>query len=129
MSLSGIRNMSTIEEPPQDRYPVQTFVMEEDDILVREIVRREIDRGGQCYIVYNRVKGINLVAGKLRELLPEARIAVAHGRMDEKKLENVMSDFIDHEYDVLVATTIIESGIDIPDLSCTVHVTDRALNT
>ena len=114
MSLSGIRNMSTIEEPPQDRYPVQTFVMEEDDILVREIVRREIDRGGQCYIVYNRVKGINLVAGKLRELLPEARIAVAHGRMDEKKLENVMSDFIDHEYDVLVATTIIESGIDIP---------------
>ena len=114
MSLSGIRNMSTIEEPPQDRHPVQTYVMEEDDVLVREIIRREIDRGGQCFVVYNRVKGINLIAAKLRELLPEARIAVAHGRMDEKKLEDVMTDFIDHEYDVLVATTIIESGIDIP---------------
>ena len=114
MSLSGIRNMSTLEEPPQNRYPVQTYVLEEDDTLVREIIRREMDRGGQCFIVYNRVRGINLVAAKLRELLPEARIAVAHGRMDEKKLEDVMTDFIDHEYDVLVATTIIESGIDIP---------------
>ncbi len=114
MSLSGIRNMSTIEEPPRNRYPVQTYVMEEDDVLVREIIRREIDRDGQCFVVYNRVRGIQTVAEKLRELIPEARIAVAHGRMDEKKLEDIMSAFIDHEYDVLVATTIIESGIDIP---------------
>lgn len=114
MSLSGIRNMSTIEEPPQNRYPVQTYVMEEDDALVREIIRRELDRDGQCFVVYNRVRGIQMIADRLRELVPEARIAVAHGRMDEKRLEDIMSDFIDHEYDVLVATTIIESGIDIP---------------
>ena len=114
MSLSGIRNMSTIEEPPQNRYPVQTYVMEEDDSLVREIIRRELDRDGQCFVVYNRVRGIQIIADKIRELVPEARIAVAHGRMDEKKLEDVMTGFIDHESDVLVATSIIESGIDIP---------------
>lgn len=113
MSLSGIRSMSTIEEAPEERYPVQTYVMEEDDALVAEIIRREMDRGGQCFVVYNRVKGINIIADRIRELLPEARIAVAHGRMDEHKLENVMNAFTGHEYDVLVATTIIESGIDI----------------
>lgn len=114
MSLSGIRNMSTIEEPPIDRYPVQTYVMEEDDVLLREILRREIDRGGQCFVVFNRVNGIQQVADRIRGLLPEARVAVGHGRMSEKKLEDVMSDFINKEYDILVATTIIESGIDIP---------------
>lgn len=114
MSLSGIRNMSTIEEPPRERHPVQTYVLEEDDVLIREIIRREMDRGGQCFVVYNRVKGINIVADRIRTLVPEARVAAAHGRMDEKKLEDVMTSFIDQEYDVLVATTIIESGIDIP---------------
>lgn len=114
MSLSGIRNMSTIEEPPRERSPVQTYVMEEDDLLIREIIRREIDRGGQCFVVYNRIRGINIITDRIRELVPEARVAAVHGRMDEKKIEDVMSSFIDHEYDVLVSTTIIESGIDIP---------------
>ncbi len=114
MSLSGIRSMSTLEEPPDDRYPVQTFVLEQDDRLIREVILRELDRDGQVFLLYNRVNGINMIAGKLRELVPEARIAVGHGQMSEKALEDVMLNFIDHEYDVLVATTIIESGIDIP---------------
>lgn len=114
MSLSGIRSMSTIEEAPEDRFPVQTFVLEEDDSLLRGVIMREIDRGGQCFVIYNRVRGIKTTADKIRSLVPEARVACAHGRMDEHKLEDVMNAFIEHEYDVLVATTIVESGIDIP---------------
>lgn len=113
MSLSGIRSMSTLEEPPEDRYPVQTYVLEQDDALIREIIMREVDRGGQAFVVYNRVKGINTVADGIRTLVPEARVAVAHGQMNEGKLEDIMLEFMDGEFDVLVATTIIESGIDI----------------
>ncbi len=113
MSLSGIRSMSTLEEPPEDRYPVQTYVLEQDDALIREIIMREIDRGGQAFVVYNRVKGINTVADGIRTLVPEARVAVAHGQMNEGKLEDIMLEFMDGGFDVLVATTIIESGIDI----------------
>ncbi len=113
MSLSGIRGMSTLEEPPEERLPVQTFVMEQDDGIIREILMREISRGGQAFVVYNRVKGINIIAERIRQLVPSARVCVAHGRMRESKLEDVMADFIAGEYDVLVATTIVENGIDI----------------
>lgn len=113
MSMSGIRGMSTLEEPPEERLPVQTFVMEQDDGIIREILLREIGRGGQAFVIYNRVKGINIIADRIRNLVPEARVCAAHGRMPENKLEDVMADFIAGEYDVMVATTIVESGIDI----------------
>ena len=115
MSLTGIKNISTIEEPPQDRYPVQTFVSAEDDELIRSVVRRELDRGGQVYVIYNRVNGINDVAKRINSLVPDATVAVGHGRMNETTLENVMLDFVEGDVDVFVATTIIENGIDIPN--------------
>ncbi|MDR2089921.1 MAG: transcription-repair coupling factor [Clostridiales Family XIII bacterium] len=115
MSLIGVRDMDLIEEPPEDRYPVQTYVMEQTDEILRETVMRELDRGGQVYIVYNRVKGIRRVAAEIKALAPEAKVAVGHGQMDEQELENVMSDFIERRYNVLVSTAIIESGIDIPN--------------
>lgn len=115
MSLSGIRSMSTLDEPIEDRYPVQTYVLEQDDELIREILRRELERDGQAFVVFNRVKGINQVADGLRHLVPEARIAVVHGQMSETKLEDIMMAFTNHEFDILVATTIIESGIDVPN--------------
>ncbi len=115
MSLSGIRSMSTLDEPIDDRYPVQTYVLEQDDDLIREIIRREMGRDGQTFVVFNRVNGIQEVADGLRNLVPEARIAVGHGQMPENKLDDIMMAFMEHEYDVLVATTIIESGIDIPN--------------
>ncbi len=115
MSLSGIRSMSTLEEPPEERYPVQTYVMEQDDEMVREMINRELDRDGQVFVVFNRVRGINQVAEGLKHLVPKARICVAHGQMNENKLEDIMTAFMQHEYDILVATTIIESGIDIPN--------------
>ncbi|MBQ2042226.1 MAG: transcription-repair coupling factor [Firmicutes bacterium] len=117
MSLIGIRDMSVIEEPPEDRYPVQTYVMEQDDILIADAIKRELGRGGQVYVVYNRVRGINRVAEHLRELVPEAKITAAHGQMGEKQLEDVMMDFTSGGFDVLVATTIIESGLDIPNVN------------
>ncbi|MGN0658763.1 MAG: transcription-repair coupling factor [Emergencia sp.] len=113
MSLTGIKDMSLIEEPPEERYPVQTYVMEQDDGMIRDIIIRELDRGGQVFVVYNRVRGIGKIADKIRELVPEARVAVGHGQMNEHALEDVMLGFINGESNVLVATTIIESGIDI----------------
>ena len=115
MSLTGIKDMSLITEPPSDRYPVQTYVLEQDDIVMREIIARELDRDGQVYIVFNRVKGINRLAEKVQSLVPDAKIVVGHGQMNEKSLESVMQTFISGEADILVATTIIESGIDIPN--------------
>ena len=115
LSLIGVRNMSVIEEPPEDRYPVQTYVMEQDDLLLRDVIRREMGRGGQVYVVYNRVRGIRKIAAQFGEWVPEARIAVGHGQMGERELEDVMIGFVDREYDVLVSTTIIESGLDIPN--------------
>ncbi|MDR2771574.1 MAG: transcription-repair coupling factor [Clostridiales Family XIII bacterium] len=117
MSMIGVRDMDLIEEPPQDRYPVQTYVMEQTDEVLRETVLRELDRGGQVYIVYNRIKGIQRVAAEIKALAPAARVAVGHGQMDERELEDVMSDFIEGRYDVLVSTAIIESGIDIPNVN------------
>lgn len=115
MSLSGIRDISTIEEPPEGRYPVQTYVMEEDDFLIREAVEREMARGGQVFLLHNRVASISRVAARVEELVPSARVAVGHGKMSEERLEDIMMDFSAGEYDVLVSTTIIESGMDIPN--------------
>lgn len=115
MSLTGIKDMSVIEEPPEERYPVQTYVMEQDDGLIRDIVERELGRGGQVYVVYNRVRGIHQIAAKIQELAPSARIAVGHGQMNENLLEDTMLSFINGENNVLISTTIIESGIDIPN--------------
>ena len=117
MSLIGVRDMSVIEEPPEDRYPVQTYVMEQDDALIADAVRRELGRGGQVYIVFNRVRGINRIADKIKELVPEATVGVAHGQMGERALEDVMMDFTSGGFQVLVATTIIESGLDIPNVN------------
>ena len=115
MSLTGIKDMSLIEEPPEERYPVQTYVMEQDDDVIREVIERELGRGGQVFVVYNRVRGLSTVSRKISELVPEARVISGHGQMNEGGLEKVMLKFIDHEADVLVSTTIIESGLDIPN--------------
>lgn len=115
MSLTGIRDMSLISEPPEERYPVQTYVIEQDDDLVREVINRELDRGGQVFVVYNRVHGIIRIADRIKELIPEARVSVGHGQMKESTLESVMKDFVSGDTDVLVATTIVESGLDIPN--------------
>lgn len=115
MSLTGIKDISTIEEPPEDRYPVQTFVTPFDEDVIKNAIERELLRGGQVFVVNNRVSGLKLIAGKIEELVPEAKTAVGHGRMSEIELENTMKEFIDGNYNVLVATTIIENGIDIPN--------------
>ncbi len=114
MSLIGLRDMSVIETPPKDRMAIQTVVAKFDEKLVRSAVEMELERGGQCYFVYNRVESIYEIASKIRELVPAARVIVGHGQMGEAELERVILAFMNHEYDVLVATTIIENGIDIP---------------
>ncbi|MBQ2922919.1 MAG: transcription-repair coupling factor [Tyzzerella sp.] len=113
MSLIGIRDMSVLEEAPNDRMPIQTYVMEYNDEMVREAIQRELSRQGQVYYVYNKVKDIDEIAAKIQKLVPEATVAYAHGQMREHKLENIMLDFINGEIDVLVSTTIIETGLDI----------------
>ena len=115
LSMSGIRDISVIETPPDARYPVQTFVLEYTDGLVTDAVTRELSRGGQVYIVNNRVRSIEQYAEHLRELLPEATVLVAHGQMPEGQLEKAMMDFMEHKADVLLCSTIIESGLDIPN--------------
>lgn len=117
MSLIGVRDTSILETPPENRYPVQTYVLEEDPVLIREAIRRETGRGGQVYFVHNRVMDLDRVAAWLHELVPEARLAVAHGQMKEDELEQVMLDFMDGMYDVLVCTSIIENGLDIPNVN------------
>lgn len=117
MSLSGIKDMSTIEEPPEDRYPVQTYVTEQEGFIIREAIEKELSRGGQVYVLYNRVESIEKVARDIEELVPEASVAVGHGKMRENQLEDIIMDFSNREYNVLVATTIIESGMDIPNVN------------
>ncbi len=117
MSLAGIRDMSVLEEPPVDRLPIQTYVMEYDDEMVREAIHRELARGGQVYYVYNRVNNIEEIASHVAKLVGEANVVYAHGQMNERKLEQIMYDFIEGEIDVLVATTIIETGLDIPNVN------------
>ena len=114
MSLIGLRDMSVIETPPKDRMAIQTVVAKFDEKLLRSAIELEMERGGQTYFVYNRVESIYEIASKIRELVPAARVVVGHGQMGEAELERVVLAFINHEYDVLVATTIIENGIDIP---------------
>lgn len=113
MSMSGIRDMSVIETPPEARYPVQTYVVEYSEPLIREAILKELARGGQVYFVYNKVKMMDIFAAHLQELVPEARITFAHGQMSERRLESAMLDFMEGKYDVLLCSTIIESGLDI----------------
>lgn len=115
MSLIGIRDMSLLEEPPLDRLPIQTYVLEYNEEMVREAINRELARNGQVYYVYNRVNDIDLVAARISELVPNARVSFAHGQMKETELEVIMMEFVNHEIDVLVSTTIIETGLDIPN--------------
>ncbi len=126
MSLIGIRDMSVLEEPPNDRLPIQTYVMEYNEEMVREAIVRELSRGGQVYYVYNRVNSIADTAAAISALVPEASVAFAHGQMAERELERIMYDFINGEIDVLVATTIIETGLDISNVNTIIiHDSDR----
>ncbi len=124
MALAGVRDMSTIETPPEERLPIKTYVSEENNDLVREAILRELDRGGQVFYLHNRVRTIERVAAHIQRLVPEARIGIGHGQMPEDELEHVMSDFSERKFDVLVCTTIIESGIDLPNVNTL--VIDRA---
>ena len=124
LSLTGIRDLSLVNTPPEDRQPILTYVGEYDDRAVAEAIRRELLREGQVFFVHNQVKDIEFVAEHVRELVPEARIGIAHGQMDEGRLERVVLDFWEREYDVLVCTTIVESGLDIPTVNTL--VVDRA---
>lgn len=117
MSLSGVRDMSVIEDPPEERYPVQTYVVEYNEQMIRDAILKEVSRGGQVYYVYNRVDNISRVTSKLRQLIPEAKFGIGHGQMGESKLEKVMVEFLEKEIDVLVCTTIIETGLDIPNVN------------
>ena len=117
MSILGIRNLSIINTPPVNRYPVQTYILEENNAVVKDAIYKELSRGGQIFILYNNVQKIESKVNKLRKLIPDARIEYAHGQMGKKELENKMIDFINHEYDILVCTTIIEAGIDIPNVN------------
>jgi transcription-repair coupling factor (superfamily II helicase) len=123
MSMSGIRDMSVILDPPRDRYPVETFIVEQSDRLIRDAILKELGRNGQVYFVHNRVGSIEKMARELRALVPEASIGIAHGQMDERTLEKVMVDFCDQKYDILLCTTIIENGLDMPNVN-TIIVTD-----
>ena len=126
MSMIGIRDMSVLEEPPMDRMPIQTYVMEYDEETVREAIGRELRRGGQVYYVYNRVTDIDEVALRISKLVPDARVDFAHGQMSERELERVMYDFINGDIDVLVSTTIIETGLDISNVNTMIiHDSDK----
>ena len=126
MSLVGIRDMSVLEEPPQERVPIQTYVMEYNEEMVREAICRELARGGQVYYVYNRVRDISERTARIQKLVPEAQVAFADGQMNKRQLEDIMVDFINGEIDVLVTTTIIETGLDISNANTMiVHDADR----
>lgn len=126
MSLVGIRDMSVIENPPEERYPIQTYVTENNKTLIRDAILREVERGGQVYFVYNRVESIDNVTMELQQLVPEASFTIGHGQMSEKELENVMYEFMNKEKDVLVCTTIIETGLDIPNVNTIIiHDADK----
>lgn len=117
MAMSGIRDMSVIEEPPVDRYPVQTYVIEHNMGVIIQAINKELRRGGQVYYIHNRVETIDLCAAKITELIPDARIAVAHGQLSEERLSDIWTELVDHEIDILVCTTIIETGVDVPNVN------------
>src|ERR671937_1334265 len=116
MAVGGIRDMSVIQTPPEERQPIKTYVTADDDELIYEAIGRELARGGQVFYVHNRVRTIQKAAERVRRLLPDARVAVGHGQMSEDELAGVMVDFESGKHDVLVCTTIIESGLDIPNV-------------
>src|SRR5205814_4733896 len=124
LALTGARDMSTIQTPPHDRLPVETIVTAYDERMIRDAIQRELNRGGQVFFLHNRVMTIQTMAQKLRNLLPQARIVVGHGQMDSDELEEVMTRFVNGEADVLLSTTIIESGLDIPNANTI--IIDRA---
>jgi len=117
MSLIGVRDLSVINTPPEDRFPIATYICRKDDKVITEAIRRELDREGQIFFVHNRVRSIQKIAGDLSRLFPQARIGIAHGQMVEEQLEDVMIDFLEKKYDILVCTTIIEIGLDIPNVN------------
>ena len=117
MAMSGLRDLSIIDTAPINRYPVQTYVLEENEVLIKDAIYKELSRDGQVFILHNKVETIEEEADRIRRLVPEARVVVAHGQMDKHELENVVSNFIDFNYDVLLCTTIIETGIDIPNVN------------
>ena len=126
MSLIGIKELSMIETPPKNRYPIQTYVTPRHDAIVAEAIERELLRGGQVFYLYNYTEDISDVMVKISKMVPEAKVCYAHGKMEKHKLENIISDFIDHKYDVLVSTTIIETGIDIPNANTLIiHDADK----
>ncbi len=117
MAMSGLRDLSIIDTAPINRYPVQTYVVEEKEVLIKDAIYKELSRNGQVFVLYNRVASIQDEVDKLSSLVPEARIVMAHGQMDKNELENIVTDFVDYKYDILVCTTIIETGIDIPNVN------------
>lgn len=126
MSLLGLKDLSMIETPPMNRYPVQTYVVERHDALIKEAIMREISRGGQIFYLFNRVQGMEGMVRRLEKLVPEAKIGYAHGKMNREELESTLSDFIEHQFDVLVSTTIIETGVDIPNTNTLIiHDADK----
>ena len=122
MAMSGIRDLSIIDTPPVNRYPVQTYVIEEEELVIKDVIYKEISRNGQCFILYNRVANIEEEAYKISQLVPEAKVICAHGQMNKNELESIMKDFISEKYNVLVCTTIIEAGIDIPNVNTLVVI-------
>ncbi len=117
MALSGIRDLSVIDTPPVNRYPVQTYVISENELLIKDAIYKELSRNGQVFILYNKVSDIEMKASYIKKLIPDARVNFAHGQMKKEELEDIMTDFVNYEYDVLICTTIIESGIDIPNVN------------
>ena len=115
MAMSGLRDLSIIDTPPVNRYPIQTYVLEENDLIIKDAIYKELARNGQIFILYNNIDKLDSIVSHIKSLVPEARIISAHGRMNKQELEDVMQDFIDFKYDILVCTTIIETGIDIPN--------------
>jgi transcription-repair coupling factor (superfamily II helicase) len=126
MAIMGVKSLSLLETPPLNRYPIQTYVLERNDSVIRDAIQREMARNGQVFYLYNRVDDIGVVARKIERLVPEARIAYAHGKMNRVEMEDVIQAFLDREFDVLVSTTIIETGIDIPNANTLlIHDSDK----
>ena len=117
MAMSGIRDMSVIEEPPIDRHPVQTYVIEHNDGVLVQAINKELRRGGQVYYIHNRIETIEACADKLAQQLPDARIGIAHGALNEEQLSDIWQQLLEHEIDILVCTTLIETGVDVPNVN------------
>ncbi|MEG1288394.1 MAG: transcription-repair coupling factor [Bacilli bacterium] len=117
MAMSGLRDLSIIDTPPVNRYPVQTYVIKEDDLIIKDAIYKELSRNGQIFILYNKVESIEKTMNHIKKLVPDAKVIFAHGKMDKNELDDIMIDFVDRKYDILICTTIIESGIDIPNVN------------